>query len=104
MALNNRFLPSHAPGESNLYALDFSAILPPGVTVASAGLTIQLNTVPPTPTTDFTIGPVTTNGRRVYAELSGGVSANDYRITFAATDTLGNLWPRSALLLCAATS
>ena len=104
MALNDRYLPSHAPGQSCLYGLDFSNILPPGVTVQSGQLTIQTNVVPPAPSSDFTIGPVEANGRRLYANLAGGVSATDYRLTWTATDSLGNIWPRACLLLCAATS
>ena len=50
------------------------------------------------------IGPVTASGRRLYAQLEGGVSANDYRLTWSGQDSLGNLWIRTCLLLCAATS
>jgi len=104
MSLNNRFLPSHAPGAVAVYSLDFSAILPPGVGIASGALSIATNVVPPAPSSDFTVGPVTVNGRRLYAQLSGGVSATDYRLTFTANDSVGGVWPRTALLLCAATS
>ena len=104
MALNNRYLPSHPAGQSCQYAIDLSAILPPGVTVQSGTLVIQLNTVPPAPSSDFTIGAVSPNGRRLYANLAGGASATDYRLTWTATDSLGNIWPRACLLLCAATS
>ena len=104
MALNNRYSPSHPQGQVATYGLDYSNIIPLGITLESATLTIESNTVPPQPSTDFTMGPVTTNGRRVYCQLSGGVAANDYRLTWTAADSLGNTWPRSTLLLCAATS
>jgi len=87
-----------------LYGLDFSNILPLGVTVENASVLIEYNTVPPAPQTDMTAGPVTLDGRRIYSQLSGGTSAKDYRITFTTQDSLGNTWIRTALLLCAATS
>jgi hypothetical protein len=105
MALNNRYLPSHPQGQSCQYALDFSAILPPGVGLASGLLTLTSNTVPPAPVPgDFVQGPVQINGRRLYASLSGGVTAKDYRLTWAGVDSLGNNWVRTCLLLCAQTS
>lgn len=104
MALNNRYLPSHPAGASATYALDFSNILPPGVGIASGGLGLEVNTVPPGPTVDFVVGPPVISGRRIYAQLTGGVAARDYRLIWNATDTVGNLWPRTCLLLCAATS
>jgi len=104
MALDNRFLPSHPAGQSCLYGLDFSALLPFGVGIASGSLTAEQNLSPPTPTSDLQIGPVTMVGRRLYALVAGGVAGRDYRLTWTATDSLGNVWPRTALLLCAATS
>ena len=104
MSLANRYSPSHPPGQVSTYALDYSNILPLGIVLTGAALQIEYNTVPPTPSSDFTIGPVEANGRRVYCQLSGGVSGRDYRIGWGAQDSLGNLWPRTCLLLCAATS
>ena len=104
MALNNRYSPSHPQGQVATYGLDFSNIIPLGITLESATLTIESNTVPPVAAADFTQGPVTTNGRRVYCKLAGGVAAKDYRLTWQATDSLNNVWPRSCLLLVAATS
>ena len=54
--------------------------------------------------TDFTIGPVMVQGRAIYASLSGGVLGPDYQLHWNAIDTLGNVWPRTGLLLCAYTS
>ena len=105
MSLNNRYMPSHAVGDSCLYALDFSNILPLGVGFeGSVGFEVEYNTVPPTGQSDFTVGPPYFVGRRIYAQLSGGASAKDYRLTFTGGDSLGNTWSRSALLLCSATS
>jgi hypothetical protein len=36
--------------------------------------------------------------------LTGGVSGTDYQIKWTATDSAGNVWPRTALVLCADTS
>jgi|SRR5215467_5496565 len=104
MSLNNRYLPSHAPGASCLYALDFSAILPPGVGIASGTVFVEVNRVPPTPAADLTAGPVEIVGRRLYSFVQGGGAGTDYRLTWTAQDTLANSWPRATLLLCAATS
>jgi hypothetical protein len=85
--------------------MDFSAVVPPGVGIASGTLTFQTNTVPPTSSSDFTvtIAPLAT-GRALYATISGGVSGTDYQLTWTAIDTDGNVWPRTSLLLCAPTS
>jgi hypothetical protein len=104
MGINNRYLPSHPQGASAIYALDYSAILPPGVGIQSGGIAVALNTVPPTPTTELTVAPAGVEGRRVLAQISGGVSGHDYRIEWVANDTVGGIWPRTCLLLCAATS
>ena len=104
MALNNRYEPSHPQGQVATYGLDYANIIPLGITLESATLTIETNTVPPVASSDFTLGSVTTDGRRVYCQLSGGVSSKDYRLTWQATDSLSNVWPRSCLLLVAATS
>ena len=104
MALNNRYIPSHPQGQVATYGLDFSNIIPLGIVLSSATLTIETNTVPPVASSDFSLGPVQTIGRRVYCQLSGGVAATDYRLNWNVVDSLGNSWPRSCLLLCAATS
>ena len=106
MSINNRFDPSHPVGQSIVYGLDFSPILPAGVTIQSGAIKALYNTVPPTPTFDLTVTPLTPtpNTRRIYATVSGGTSGSDYRINWTANDSLGNTWIRSTLLLCAATS
>ena len=106
MSINNRFDPSHPVGEQIVYGLDFSPILPAGVTIASGAINVLYNTVPPTPTFDLSVTPLTPtpNTRAMYAQVSGGTSGRDYRINWSAIDSLGNTWVRSTLLLCVATS
>ena len=104
MSLNNRYLPSHPQGQVCTYGLDYATILPLGITLTGASLQIEYNTQPPTPASDFVVSGPTTTGRRVYCQLSGGISGKDYVISWSAQDSLGNTWPRSCLLLCAATS
>jgi len=104
MSVNNRYQPSHPQGASALYALDYANILPPGVGITSGGIAVTLNTVPPTPTSELEVTPAGVTGRRVFAQISGGVAGHDYRIVWVANDSLGNIWPRTCLLLCAATS
>ena len=126
MSISDRYLPPHPPGESSTYALDYSAILPPGVGLVSGSLSIVTNTNPVQPaqgtmrpgtvpsglwantpaaaSTDWTQGTVTTIGRRVYCSLSGGVEGTDYQFRWSAVDTLGNSWPRTCYVLCAQAS
>ena len=106
MSLNNRYEPSHPAGQNILYGLDFANILPDGVTIATPGssVSVQLNTVPPTNTTDLNPSVDSITGRRIYVRLQGGTAGTDYRVNFQALDSLGNSWLRTVLLLCAATS
>jgi hypothetical protein len=105
MPLSRRYHPEHPPGEKCTFGFDFSPIIPVGVGIASATLTISRNS-PPGAITDgeWTIGPVTWLDRTVYATLTGGMTGIDYLLRWAATDTDGNIWPRFCLVLCAATS
>jgi hypothetical protein len=105
MPLTRRYSPEWAPAEVGSIGMDFSAIIPPGVGIASGKLDIASNTVPPVASSDFTVaGAPQVIGRAVYATVSGGVGGKDYQFTWTATDTNGNAWPRTALLLCAPTS
>ena len=105
MPLSRRYSPEWAPGEQATIGLDFSSIIPPGVGIASGTLTIDFNVVPPASSgSDFTIGAIQIFGRVLYVLLAGGVVGRDYLLNWVATDTDGNIWPRTALLLCAPTS
>lgn len=105
MALSRRYTPEHPPGEQCTYGMDFSFIVPPGVGLASGTLAVWKNIVPPVDdSTNWTIGAVSVLGRVLYADLTGGVEGTDYQIRWVVTDTDGNIWPRTALQLCAQTS
>lgn len=104
MPLSRRYTPEHPPGESCPYGLDYSYVIPPGVGIASGTCAVWSNTVPAVQSTDWTIGAVTVRGRAIYATLSGGIEGKDYQIRWVATDTAGNIWPRTCLQLCAQTS
>lgn len=105
MPLSRRYTPEHPPGEQCNFGMDFSYVIPPGIGIASGTVQVWVNTVPPTQdTTDWTIGAVSVRGRAIYASLTGGVEGTDYQIRWVATDTAGNVWPRTALQLCAQTS
>jgi len=105
MPLSRRYTPEHAPGEKGDYGLDYSFVVPPGVGLAFGTLAIFTNVASPVDASaDFVIGPVTVQGRAIYANLSGGVAGKDYQLRWSATDTDGNVWPRTALVLCAQTS
>lgn len=104
MSINNRYEQPHPAQQVAVYGLDFSTILPPGITIADGRLAMQTNQVPPLPTNDFTLGPIAATGRRLYAQLAGGIAGTDYQVVWTAFDSLGNQWIRTVLLLCAATS
>jgi len=105
MSLTRRYTPEHPPGERSVYAYDFSFIVPPGIGIASGSLTVFTNTaIPADASKDWSVGPVSVLGRVIYATLSGGLEGTDYQIRWVATDTEGNIWPRTALQLCAHTS
>lgn len=105
MPVTRRYTPEHPPGETSLFGLDFSPIIPVGVGIKSGTLAIFTNLAVPTDASaDWTIGPVMVRGRAIYASLSGGLAGLDYQLRWSATDTLGNVWPRIALILCGFTS
>lgn len=105
MPISRRYTPELAPGESCSFGMDFSFIVPPGVGLTGGTLAIFSNEAfPQAADSDFTIGPVGVRGRAIYATLAGGVEGKDYQLRWKATDTQGNVWPRTALVLCAHTS
>lgn len=105
MPLSRRYSPEHPPGEHCNFGLDYSYVIPPGVGITSATLDIFNNITTPTAAdSDWTKGPVAVSGRTVYANLTGGLDGHDYQLRWTATDTDGNIWPRTTLVLCANTS
>lgn len=104
MALARRYQPSHPAGQSCLYAVDFSAILPPGVGLTAPGVVLQTNTNPPGIASGITATGGGFVGRVIWITISGGIAGTDYLITWTVSDTVGNTWIISALLLCAPTS
>ena len=104
MSINNRYYQPHPAGQSLVYGMDFSNILPPGVTIAQGTVLFQYNTVPPTTAVDISAAGLPIEGRRLYATITGGTAGRDYRLNWQGTDSLGNIWNRTVLLLCASTS
>lgn len=104
MALSQRYKPSHPAGSSVTYGVDFSFILPPGVGVTMPAVQIQTNTVPPGLASGISTSGGGYAGRRLWIVITGGVSGTDYIVTWSFSDTQGNAWVRSFLLLCAPTS
>jgi hypothetical protein len=105
MPLTRRYIPEHAPGEVCTYGMDFSYVIPPGVGITMGVVQIFTNTVPPVLAPDMVVnGPIGVRGRVVYASLSGGTVGTDYQLRWTVSDTDGNLWPRTGLVLCAPTS
>jgi hypothetical protein len=105
MPISRRYSPEHPPGETCVFGYDFSPLIPVGVGIAAGDIDIATNTVPPGAANgDWQVGGVSVQDRTLYATLSGGVAGVDYILTWTATNTAGNIWPRSALMLCAPTS
>lgn len=105
MPISRRYLPEWSPGEASSIGMDFSFIVPVGVGLVEGSLSIFTNTADPQPAdADFDATPVSVRDRALYCQLSGGVRGRDYQLRWTAADTDGNLWPRTALLLCAETS
>ena len=106
MALSRRYTPEIAPSESCNIGMDFSFVIPPGVAISAGALAIFTNTANPAFSSDLTIGTVTVRGRTLYAPITATPAAlgKDYQLRWQATDNQGNVWPRTALLLCAQTS
>jgi hypothetical protein len=103
VALGNRYNPTHAPGDAVTFGLDLSAILPLGVGIDDASLEILINTNPTQSQGDWQQGEVAVDGRRVYADCSGGAAGVDYQFRWTVTDSTGSTWTRTVLCLCAET-
>lgn len=100
-----RYKPEHPPQESCSFGLDYSNVIPVGVGIESGTIRIFTNAATPVAAdSDWTVGPVSVTGRAIWANLSGGVLGTDYQLRWTATDTQGNVWPRTTLCLCADTS
>ena len=105
MPISRRYTPEHPPGESCNFGLDYSFVIPPGVGISRGTLVIYENTFDhPVASPDWSVGEVQVFGRTLYAFLSGGIDGRDYQLVWTAYDNLGNVWPRTVLVLCAATS
>jgi hypothetical protein len=113
MPLSRRYSPEWSPGEAASIGIDMSNIIPPGVGITAATLQILTNTAAPQDASgDWTgaaggapgIFTAQIVGRAVYATMRGGVLSRDYQFIWTVDDTDGNLWVRTALLLCAQTS
>jgi hypothetical protein len=105
MPLTRRYTPELAPGEICRIGLDYSFVLPKGVTLATGALAIFTNAATPADVTSaWTISSLTLEGRMVWAQIAGGVEGTDYQLRWQVTDSDGFVWPRTCLLLCAQTS
>lgn len=97
-------MPEIPPGDLASFGMSFEDVFPRDVGIASASLSVFTNAADPVPSSDFTVGPVASQGRVIYASLSGGVDGTDYQLRWTASGTDGTLATRTALVLCAQTS
>ena len=105
MPISRRYSPEHPPDEVCAFGMDYSFVIPAGVGICEGCLEIFTNTVPPHEADDdWNCDEVRVRGRALFARLRGGHSGTDYQLRWTATDTEGNVWPRTALCLCADTS
>jgi hypothetical protein len=100
-----RYSPSIPVNEAYEIWMDFSQVIPRHVGIATAWVGAWTNTVTPQTTTDFVFGTVEiVDGRQVRASITGGKDSDDYQIRWTVTDTRGNVFVRTALLLCSNTT
>ena len=104
MAISQRYTPNHAPGDSASYGIDMSMVLPYGVAIAQVGVAFWTNATPPQPGSGITGTGGGTNGKQAWLTVNGGTAGVDYQLRWSVTDSLGNIWTRTGLLLCAQTS
>jgi hypothetical protein len=105
MPLSRRYTPEHPPGEECLFGIDYSFLVPPGVGLVSGSVSLWTNTPGDVqPSEDWVIGDIHIEGRTMFAKLTGGIEGTDYQVRWTATDTHGNVWPRTFLVLCSQTS
>lgn len=104
MALSRRYQPSWPSAESGFIGMDFSDVVPPGVALLSATLSITTNTSPSLPQTDFIQQPAVTEARQAWCTITGGATGVDYQCRWTVLDSTQHTWIRTALLLCAETS
>jgi hypothetical protein len=105
MPLTRRYEPPHPGGETAAFGMDFSAVVPIGIALATGSLKLFTNTAPPVAAdADWTPGQTYIRGRGLFQVMSGGVNGKDYLMQWTATDTRNNVWVRTALVLCAPTS
>jgi hypothetical protein len=113
MPLSRRYTPEHPSGTQVVYGMSFETIIPPGAGIEDGSQSVEVwtNTVAPVlassvnpNTLDWETGPVSIEGRVVYAPLSGGIDGTDYQVRWSLTDTDGNSWRVTGLILCSETS
>ena len=105
MPLTRRYQPTHPEGDTVLIGIDFATVLAPGAALRDPDLAFWINwpgdVVPAD--ADWEIDPLVgvqvAGRRRLLTRISGGVSGIDYQLRWSASDTLGNFWTRTALLL-----
>lgn len=104
MPLSRRYSPELAPGEVSVFGMDFSSVIPPGVGIAAGSLTISAYS--PSGGQGVSAGAVSVRDRTLYATVTAQQSADgiDWKLLWTATDTQGNTWPRTGLVLCSETS
>jgi hypothetical protein len=104
-----RYYPSHAT-EKTMYGIDFSTLLPLGVGITDAWVTVYKNLNPwvwvndtygTTSTPDeLAVSDLLIRGRRVYVAVWNGVPGTDYVILWNISDTLTNDWQQATYVLC----
>lgn len=107
MSVTRRYTPEWGPDENSVIGMDFSFVIPPGVGITEGLIAVYYNTANPTivpPTELGSQSGVSVQGRTIYCTLHGGIAGTDYQLRWTAIDTDGNIWPRTALLLCSLTS
>lgn len=106
MPISRRYSPELAPAEQSVFGMSFEYVIPQGVGIATGSLKIFNRANLTTPALLVTAGPVSVQGRTLYATVTaqGAADGQDFQLNWFATDSDGNVWPRTAFVLCAHTS
>lgn len=109
MPLTRRYTPEIHPGESCVIGMSYEYVIPPGVGIATGEVFAFFNQqtqAGAVPSSILFLGPVSIRGRILACDIIAQPEANalDFQIQWIATDTNGDVWPRTALLLCSVTS
>jgi len=106
MAISRRYS-SVAPADVAWFGMDFSHILPNGVAIQTATLQILTNTNPPNTQSDWQVTTPIIKRRQAWSKCTAGATPNqatDFQLVWTVIDNHNQIYHRTALVRCEATS